>query len=50
LISSEPHFLREILSIVRIVAVMKSERIGPAFVVFGEHAESIGIGALGLPD
>ena len=50
LISSEPYFLREIFSVFRIVAVMNSEQIDPTFVAFGEGAESIGIGALGLPD
>jgi len=50
LISSEPYFLREIFSVFRIMAVMKSERIDPPFVAFGEGSESIRFGALGLPD
>ena len=50
LISSEPYFLRKIFGVFRIVAVVKSERIDPAFVAFGEGAESAGVGALGLPD
>ncbi len=50
LISFEPYFLREIFGVFRIVAVVKSERIDPAFVAFGEGAESVAVGALGLPD